>query len=530
LAERVECLQRYCYKILFRVLPSFRCDVRPGKIQTELATHANIFQKMKARLGNIQESVRTTALLSLVYLLPSVQAILPLDDPDMWWRLRTGQWIVENHSVPIKDYFSTYAMGELWVEYSWLFSLLLYAVHALFSLPGVVYLIIALALMITFTAHQLVRRAGLPWAAEVVLLAAGMGALTPLMRPRPWLFTIIFFTVELLIISRVRRSGADRLLWLLPLLFALWANLHIQFVYGLATLGLLLAETLLVISFQWLGNKIETPALSPIRLMLVLFACIIATLLTPYQYLLYKQTLDYIFDPGAFLHIRELHPMLFRSLDNWLVLFLTLSTAFILGFRQKWLPFPTLLFLMGTFLAFRSRRDVWVLVLTAIWVIGDSGRGFWHGRSLKFTKGQMAISAVAVAATLVWLTFAREISEANLQATIEHKFPVKAVNYVNVNRLPGPVFNDYDWGGFLLWGLRGLPVSVDGRFNLYGDERVARLMNTWEGRSGWESDPDLLRAKLVIADRGRVLASLLRTHPRYKLVYEDNTAAVFIAH
>ncbi len=480
-------------------------------------------------LKNIEKSVCNTALLSLLYLIPSVQAVLPLDDPDMWWRLRTGQWIAENHSVPIRDVFSTYAMGRQWIEYSWLFSLVLYVVHTLFSLPGVVYFIVALALMITFTAHQLVRSGGLPLTAEVALVAAAMGALTPLMRPRPWLFTIIFFAVELLIIGRVRRSGTDRLLWVMPVLFAIWANLHIQFVYGLAALGLLLVESLLVISFHGFGGKIEIPSLSPIRLMIVLFACIAATFLTPYGYLLYQQTFEYIFDSGAFLHISELHPMLFRSLDNWLVLFLALSTAFTLGWRQKWLPFPILLFFMGTFLAFRARRDVWVLALTAIWVIGESGLGFRHARSLHFTKGQIAMSAVAVATALFCVTFVREISEANLQATVERQFPVQAVNYVNINRFTGPVFNDYDWGGFLLWGLRGLPVSVDGRFNLYGDERVARLMNTWEGRSGWESDPDLLRAKLVIADKGRVLASLLRTHPRYKLVYEDKRAAVFIA-
>ncbi|MPZ78045.1 MAG: hypothetical protein GEU77_16165 [Deltaproteobacteria bacterium] len=484
--------------------------------------------RLTSKLKNSEESIRAIALLSLLYLILSVQAMLPIDDLDIWWRFRTGQWIVENHSVPLKDYFSSYARGTLWIEYSWLFSLLVYSVHALFSLPGVVYLVVAMALMITFTAHQLVRKAGLPLPAEAALVAAAMGAITPLMRPRPWLFTIIFFAVELSIIDRVRRSGTGRLLWILPLLFVLWANLHIQFVYGLAALGLLFAESLVVISFQWFGRKIPAPALSPVLLALVLFACITATFLTPYHYLLYKQILDYVLDTGAFLHISELHPMLFRSPDNWLVLLLTISTAFVLGWRRRWLPFPTLLFLMGTFLAFRARRDAWVLALTAIWVIGDSGRAFWHGSSFQITKGQVACSVVAVAAILFGVSFARQISEANLQATVEKTFPVRAVNYINANGLPGPVFNDYDWGGFLLWSLRGLPVVVDGRFNLYGDEWAARIMNTWGGGSGWESDPDLRSAKLVIADKRRVLASLLRAHPRYKIVYEDSIAAVFV--
>ena len=188
-----------------------------------------------------------------------------------------------------------------------------------------------------------------------------------------------------------------------------------------------------------------------------------------------------------------------------------------------------LLFLTGAVLAFRARRDAWFLVLTAIWVIGDGGRVLWPGRSFAFSKAQLAVSAVAVAATLFLVSIARQISTASLQEIVEQKFPVRAVSFVNANQLPGPLFNDYDWGGFLLWSLARLPVAIDGRLNLFGEDQLERSLNTWDGRPGWNSDPDLAGAKLVIANKQRMLVALLRSDPRFKIVYEDSMAVVFVA-
>ena len=168
------------------------------------------------------------------------------------------------------------------------------------------------------------------------------------------------------------------------------------------------------------------------------------------------------------------------------------------------------------------------LVLTAIWVIGDGARALWPARSFAFSKAQIAVSAVAVAATLFLVNIARQFSVANL-SFVEQKFPVRAVNFVNVNQLPGPLFNDYDWGGFLLWGLARLPVAINRRLNLFGEDQLERSLNTWDGRPGWNSDPDITGAKLVIANKQRMLVSLLRYNPRFKIVYEDDVAVVFVA-
>jgi hypothetical protein len=485
-------------------------------------------QKLTLKLRDNQLNFRRVILLFVLYSIPPAVAMLPITDPDIWWRLRTGQWIIEHKSAPVVDVFSTFSMGKPWIEYSWLFEVLVYAIHAHGNLTGLVYFVVTMAFVITFAAHKLVRQTSVPFAAEIALVVVGMMGMNYLMTPRPWLFTILFFIVELLVIDRARRSGKDRWLWALPLVFALWANLHIQFVYGLAAVGLLLVESILVVTFAGFGYTIDAPAFSPKRLALVFVSCAGAALLTPYHYLLYRQIYEYLGQTVAFATVTELLPMSFRSPENWIVLGLTIMAASVLGRRLKWEPFPILLFLMSAFLAFRARRDAWILVLVAIWIIGEAGCRLFGGQALKFNNRQILITAVMVAIVTYCFTMARQITERDLQSVVEKKYPVNAVKYIEANRLPGPLFNDFDWGGFLIWALRERPVSMDGRTNLFGNERLRQAINTWQGRPGWDSDSDLLKAKLIISNTNYAFTSLLRLHPNYKLAYEDNVAAVFI--
>jgi hypothetical protein len=106
--------------------------------------------------------------------------------------------------------------------------------------------------------------------------------------------------------------------------------------------------------------------------------------------------------------------------------------------------------------------------------------------------------------------------------------PVRAVEVVKEKGWSGPLYNDYTWGGYLIWALR-MPVSIDGRQNIYGDERIDRSNSTWNGQPGWESDPDLAKAGLVIGPVKMPLIQLLRMDPRFQLAYEDKLAAVFVA-
>jgi hypothetical protein len=261
----------------------------------------------------------------------------------------------------------------------------------------------------------------------------------------------------------------------------------------------------------------------------LVLACTAATFFTPYHYLLYKQIFSYMFvETAVFDNIVELHPMFFRSPQDWIVLMLALTAAFACGWKRGIRLFPVLLLMMAAFLAFRARRDTWVLALVALAVIGESFGSYRLAGAYRFTKMQTSLAIFAGSLVLSVLAYGRGLSESGLERVVDENYPARAAAYVRDKKLPGPIFNHYDWGGFLVWSLPSLRVITDGRAELYSDSRLARSLRTWEGAPGWQTDPDLRQAKLIIADHGRALTALLRTDPGYQIVYEDATSVVFV--
>jgi hypothetical protein len=118
---------------------------------------------------------------------------------------------------------------------------------------------------------------------------------------------------------------------------------------------------------------------------------------------------------------------------------------------------------------------------------------------------------------------------ANLTREEAETFPEHAAEFVESRPLSGPLYNDFNWGGYLIWRLPEFQVSMDGRTNLHGDRRFARSYATWSGMRDWATDPELSQAKIVIGSVNFPLTSLLRFDPRFRLVYEDRLAVVFVA-
>src|SRR6185437_73996 len=165
-------------------------------------------------------------------------------DADIWWHMRVGQWIVAHHQVPHIDYFSREA-GRPWADYSWLFEVAVFQSFQHFGLAGILAYTTAMVVAITAAIYHLVRRLQPDFMLAVLLTFVAGLALTRLFAPRAWLITILFFIIEIDILMGVRKTGRTRQMLWLPLLFALWANLHIQFIDGLVVMGIALCEAAL---------------------------------------------------------------------------------------------------------------------------------------------------------------------------------------------------------------------------------------------------------------------------------------------
>jgi len=465
-------------------------------------------------------------LLVLLFSLPILITVRPIRDLDIWWHLREGQWIIEERTVPFTDPFSSYGAGKRWLAYSWLFEVLVYGLYHVFGLLGLVLYTASIAVLITLALHGLVRQAGADPVIACVSTAAGVIAMAPvLVHPRPWLLTIFFFVVELYLIGVFRRTARRWPLLLLPPLFALWANINIQFVYGLFVLAIATIEPL--VERPGLARRqTRQVLLSP---MAALFAaCLLATLANPYGFRVYVPVFEAVTLTKPFLFLQELEAPRFRSVFDWTMLAVTLGGVYTLGRKDVLRAFPTLLLACGAFLSFRASRDVWFVVVVSLMIMAaHRPKG---GRVIEPLAPRwrfvVAVAVGSVAAAIVPLRANRSALERALAQT----FPEKAATVVEQHGYTGIIYNDYDWGGYLIWRLPRLIVSMDGRNPLHGDTRILQSVATWSGREGWDKDPELAAAGIVIGNRKSALVSLLRRDARFDLVHEDDVAVVFVPH
>lgn len=473
-------------------------------------------------------------MLWVLYVIPLVVAIRPIAvpvlDPDIWWHLAVGQWVVEHGAVTANDPFSR--GGQPWVAYSWLYEVLVYSLYQAFGLAGIVVYRAAMALAVVAAVQALVRRLERRFLVATGLTAVAVLALAPLFSERPWMFTVLFGTLTLHAVVALRRAESPWWVWTLPLVYVLWANIHIQFVYGLILLGLGCVAPL--IDRFLLARSASKGAAQPLAgasgwsILVLAGLCFLATFVNPYHARLYLVVVEYATQPGPFKWVNELKALEFREASDWVVLALTLTAAFALG-RKKWSSFEILLLAGAALLAFRARRDLWFVVLADLVVLASLGPDDVP-ESERFRLGWAGVGALlaGLALAAIGRVLTRDLSPAGLRTAVEKRFPVAAVAHVKQRGYAGPLFNDFNWGGYLIWALPELPVAIDGRTNLHGDERLERYGRVWAGMPGWHDDPDLAGAGVVIAPAETALASLLRLDQRFQLIHQDDLALVFV--
>jgi hypothetical protein len=450
-------------------------------------------------------------------------------DPDIWWHLKVGDWVVQHRAVPYVGIFSRIAGTRPWIAYSWGYEVLLSRSYAWFGLIGFalfgVLLTVAVAFVLFWMLHRL---SGRFWVAWILCLVGCFAYLFSLM-PRPVFVTMILFTCVVTFVLEAQRTGRMQLLWWLPLLFVLWANMHIQFIYGLCVLGLFMGINLLQRLANWRGIELDfiQPATLPLSgLIGVLLACFAATLIGPYTYHLYHVVAAYSNSHVPYSTIQELGSFDFDHFTHYVLLLLAAAAFFAVGWPKKLDLFKLSMLLVASVVAFRTARDAWFVSICAAAFIADQ---CYREPSRKPVLKLPELAGVGAVLAILMLLVARNIgfNTRNLDRAISREYPVDAVNFVRQNSFPGPLYNDLDWGGFLIWYMPQYPVVVDGRNDLYGDALDQLTFNTAQGEA-YTSDPYLNEAGLVLLPKEKPLAKALTIDSRFRLVYQDPISLVFV--
>jgi hypothetical protein len=483
-------------------------------------------------VADTQSIVLRLAMVCCLYAIPVFAAIHCDADNDIWWHLRVGQWVVDHGTVPTTDPCSSYGHDKAWVAYSWLFEVLVYGCYQAFGLLGIIFFRVVLCLGVTAALHRFIAKREPRFLIATALAGVAILGVAMLFKERPWLFTILFSILTLDVILDLRDGKRTVMTWLLPLVFVVWANVHIQFVYGLIFLFIAcVAPQLQRLLRRGPADLTAATALSPGWLHLVALSglCLLATFVNPYHVANYRVVIEYATQPGPFTYVNELKALEFREPSDWVMLLLAAGGCYALGRRQSLSVFDVLLLVFSGWLAFRSRRDMWVLIVASLYLLTTLPRkAIAEGASFRFTFPRIAGVAAGVLVLAAATMLLRQVSNEEMKQQIAKRYPVRAAEYVAEKHLSGPLYNDFNWGGYLIWALPELPVALDGRTNLYGDERIEHFGEVWSGVPDAADDPELLAAGVVISPKNSPRAALLLRDNRFEEVYKDDIARVFV--
>ena len=105
---------------------------------------------------------------------------------------------------------------------------------------------------------------------------------------------------------------------------------------------------------------------------------------------------------------------------------------------------------------------------------------------------------------------------------------MKACDYIRAQRLPAPLFNDYDWGGFLTWYLPDYPVAIDQRADLYGEAYNRRYFELVGGELALDASPEFAESRTILLPRNSPMAVALSAQLQFRVAYQDDVATVLV--
>lgn len=453
-------------------------------------------------------------------------------DPDMWWHLATGRYIVEMRSVPHHDVFSYTVVGRPWIAHEWLTDVVMFA---LYRLGGLTALLIAACVVITatFALVYLNCDARPHLAVFAVLIGALASAVT--WGPRPQMLNVLMAALFFLLLHRYRQ-GEKRVPWLLPPLIALWVNLHSGFFLGLTILALFIVGELVAnLLGHRTGHTLSYAQLRPLAIALAL--CVVASLLNPNTYKMLWYPFETLGSKAMQQYIQEWASPDFHRKEFWPFAALLLGGSGALAFSRRKRDVTELMFFWGLgFAGLVSGRHIPLFAVVAAPTLSryaahlEVGRLGWDIRRLPPSRPPTTATAVVNWALVAVFALAGGVWVAkgamdNLDVEAR-RYPVAALDYVEAHGLAARrMYNSYNWGGYLLW--RGYRVFIDGRADVYMDDFINEYLLAYRVRDDWRRPLDKFGVDYVLIEADASLAALLEADVNWRRVYEDDVAVIF---
>ncbi len=452
-------------------------------------------------------------------------------DSDVGRHLALGNYILANHQIPTLDILSYTKAGEPRPPYEWLAEVAFALAFRLLNLDGVV-LLTALLIAAAFTLVYVdaAHRSKAPIIALFISVwAAAASSLHWVSRPH--LFSFVFLALWLGMLERVR-MGEKQPMWQFPALMMVWANTHGGFLFGFLTYAAYLGGWLLELlrhSAEWHTGR---------RLLLIGGTSLVTSMLTPDLWGNWVATLN---NRSSFVlgHTVETMPLNLSGINSWPFLGLLVLTIALMILRWKALAPAHAILLAGlAFSGFAMARNVPLFAIAAAPLCTC-----WLAQSLggvrSWTRVEEAFSAIDRGLRgFLWSGLAVVVACAvfwsHLRSTQTTVFqwnpgvlPLGAVAWLEEHPQPGHVFNDINWGGYLLFRMwPGQRVFIDSQTDFYGEPFVREYAALLEAPSGWDVMLQKYNVNTLLLPPSTPLALAAQQSTGWRVVYQDATAII----
>lgn len=432
----------------------------------------------------------------LAYLLMFVFAVLTVylstskisNEDDIFWHLSIGRYIVENKSVPSTDIFSFSTLGNLWIPFEWVWDILNYSIFSNFGFAGMSVfnsiILLGMFTVIVFTARKFKASYSVIFFILIFFLFGSFERIVP----RPHIFGYFFTVLILSLFIQYRYYNHSNLkkFYFLPLLFAVWANIHMSVLAGLLIFGLfLLSETIVFFKPQILNRTdFKKSSVSELKILIIVFALSVAALLvnphglTTYEYVYSHITMKHIGSVNEW--ISPFNSM-FAGKFYVIIYIIFLAGGLIIvyyAFKKKDIFAALILIAMGLNSTRAIRYSVDYLISIVIYFILSFDYIFTlvKNTSIKafITDSPVAKLSLAVVCLIIimaipgdrlyhqYLKYPR-FEGTGIDTTF---FPSGMINFMKENQIPDigkKPFNSYEIGGYFTWNFPGKLDFIDSR-------------------------------------------------------------------
>lgn len=365
---------------------------------------------------------------------------LPVFNPDLFWHLSSGRWIIAHMRIPRVDPFSFSAAGAPWIDFEWLAQVLFYGVGVAAGERGLWVFKILLLLAAFVPVDGLLRDrrvSSFGRAGAVALWSSAMLAHADL---RVDLFSAIFFA------GILRRLESGRASFRFGFgIFALWSNLHAGFPLGFALYGLHFLA-------PFVGGRRR-----PSGLVAEAAGAALGSLVNPFGPELYGVLWTHLREPAMARFIMEWGPPNWHRPFQAPLLAVLAATAGALWIGRGTAPrtLAATALLLGLSTMASARFGVYFAASAAALVFSTFPRP--SGRALAASLGALSLLLVPALSRVRW----GDSFQDTYVACRAVEFIVRERSELASLRL----FNQYEWGGYLGWRLgEDRKIFGDGRY------------------------------------------------------------------